>query len=97
MCTYTNEGSDMEGLWASNTGRCTCTAHAGNYLAEKIKSYSDVYNVAPSFVATPLDSWEWFSDEDLDDLRCDECALSSDDPKIIIVDGFARINHYPAA
>lgn len=56
-------------LWISNTGRCTCDAHGGNYLTDAIAS-------APrsEHHLTPLDNW--LAIRTGEGCSCNECGAT---------------------
>jgi hypothetical protein len=63
----------MSAIYLDDNGRCTCSAHAGEYLRKSIEEKPDA-----QFHETPLGSWEKFDADDIrlfgDDINCEECA-----------------------
>lgn len=60
-------------LYLDDSGRCTCTAHAGEYLRASITKTPDA-----QFHPTPLGTWEQFTADDIRlfgaDIDCEECV-----------------------
>lgn len=51
---------NADNVYLDNGGRCTCTRHAGEYLAASIAA-----NPAARYHVTPLGDWERITDDDV--------------------------------
>ena len=60
-------------VYLDDNGRCTCEAHAGEYLRASIAAMPDA-----QFHPTPLGTWERFTAHDIrifgGGIDCEECA-----------------------
>jgi hypothetical protein len=66
----------MTAIYLNDNGRCTCAAHAGEYLRASIAAKPDA-----DIHETPLGSWERFTADDIRifgaDLDCETCAVAA--------------------